>query len=126
MIMLAIASGMALLLGLVGIYGVISYSVAQRTREIGIRVALGAEHGTVRRMFVRHGAILASAGLLIGFTVAVLLTRWMSSLLYGVEALDPITYAAVGMVLLLATLLASYVPARRATTVDPSVALRSE
>jgi predicted permease len=126
MIMLAIASGMALLLGLVGIYGVISYSVAQRTREIGIRVALGAEHGAVRRMFVRHGVILASVGLLIGFTAAVLLTRWMSALLYGVEAVDPITYAAVGMVLLLATLLASYVPARRATTVDPSVALRSE
>jgi predicted permease len=126
MIMLGIASGMALLLGLVGIYGVISYSVAQRTREIGIRVALGAEHGAVCRMFVRHGAILAAAGLAIGLIAAVVLTEWMSSLLFGVQATDPITYAALGLVLLAATLLASYVPARRATAVDPATALRSE
>jgi predicted permease len=126
MIMLGIASAMALLLGLVGIYGVISYSVSQRTREIGIRVALGAEHGAVRRMFVRHGAILAAAGLAIGLTAALLMTQWMSSLLFGVQAIDPVTYAAVGVLLLLATVLASYIPARRATAVDPATTLRSE
>jgi putative ABC transport system permease protein len=126
MIMLAIASAMALLLGLVGIYGVISYSVAQRTREIGIRVALGAEHTAVQGMFVRHGLVLAAAGLAIGFGAAAALTRWMSSLLFGVTARDPMTYAAVGLVLTLATLLASWVPARRATAVDPATALRAE
>jgi predicted permease len=126
LVMLGIASAMALLLGLVGIYGVISYSVAQRTREIGIRMALGAEQGEVRRMFLKHGLLLTAAGLSIGFGVAVMLTRWMSSLLFGVTAADPITYAAVGLVLMGATLLASYIPARRATAIDPARALRAE
>jgi predicted permease len=126
LVMLGIASAMALLLGLVGIYGVISYSVAQRTREIGIRMALGAEHGDVRRMFVKHGLLLAVVGLAIGFGVAVALTRWMSSLLFGVAAIDPMTYAAVALVLTSATLLASYMPARRATVIDPARALRAE
>jgi ABC-type antimicrobial peptide transport system permease subunit len=124
--MLGIASAMALLLGLVGIYGVISYSVAQRTKEIGIRMALGAEHSEVRRMFVKHGLLLAVVGLAIGFGVAVALTRWMSSLLFGVAAIDPMTYAAVALVLTSATLLASYMPARRATVIDPARALRAE
>ena len=126
LVMLGIASAMALLLGLVGIYGVISYSVAQRTREIGIRMALGAEHAEVRRMFVRHGLLLTAVGLALGFGVAAALTRWMSSLLFGVTAMDPVTYAAVGLVLTSATLLASYMPARRATVIDPARALRAE
>ncbi len=126
MIMLGIASAMALLLALVGIYAVISYSVAQRTREIGIRIALGAEVGTVRGMFVRHGAVLAGTGLAIGFPAAAALTGWMSSLLFGVASMDPMTYAAVGLVLTAATLLASYLPAHRATAVDPATALRAE
>jgi ABC-type antimicrobial peptide transport system permease subunit len=124
--MLGIASLMALVLALVGIYGVISYSVAQRTREIGIRMALGAEHGQVRRIFVGHGLLLSVAGLAIGFGVAVGLTRWMASLLFGVTAVDPETYIAVGLVLTSATLLASYIPARRATAIDPGKALRAE
>jgi ABC-type antimicrobial peptide transport system permease subunit len=124
--MLGIASAMALLLGLVGIYGVISYSVAQRTREIGIRMALGAEHGEVRWMFVKHGLLLTVAGVAIGAGAAVALTRWMSSLLFGVTAIDPMTYAAVGLVLTSAALLASYMPARRATVIDPARALRAE
>jgi predicted permease len=126
LVMLGIASAMALLLGLVGIYGVISYSVAQRTREIGIRMALGAEHGEVRWMFVKHGLLLTVGGLAIGVGAAVALTRWMSSLLFGVTAIDPMTYAAVGLVLTSAALLASYLPARRATVIDPARALRAE
>ena len=126
LVMLGIASAIALLLGLVGIYGAISYSVGQRTREIGIRMALGAEHGEVRWMFVRHGLVLTVAGLSIGAGATVALTRWMSSLLFGVTAIDPLTYAAVGLVLTSAALLASYMPARRATTIDPARALRAE
>ncbi len=126
LVMLGIASAIALLLGLVGIYGAISYSVGQRTREIGIRMALGAEHGEVRWMFVRHGLVLTVAGLSIGAGATVALTRWMSSLLFGVTAADPLTYAAVGLVLTSAALLASYMPARRATTIDPARALRAE
>ena len=109
-----------------GIYGVISYSVAQRTKEIGIRMALGAEHGEVRGMFVKHGLLLSVAGLAIGFGASVALTRWRASLLFGVTAIDPATYAAVGLVLAAATLLASYMPARRATAIDPARALRAE
>jgi len=126
LVMLGIASAIALLLGLVGIYGAISYSVGQRTREIGIRMALGAEHGEVRWMFVRHGLVLTVAGLSIGAGATVALTRWMSSLLFGVAAIAPLTYAAVGLVLPSAALLASYMPARRATTIDPARALRAE
>ena len=126
LVMLGIASAIALLLGLVGIYGAISYSVGQRTREIGIRMALGAEHGEVRWMFVRHGLLLTVAGLSLGAGATVALTRWMSSLLFGVTAIDPLTYAAVGLVLTSAALLASYMPARRATTIDPARALRAE
>jgi predicted lysophospholipase L1 biosynthesis ABC-type transport system permease subunit len=124
--LLGIASAMALLLGLVGIYGVISYSVSQRTREIGIRMALGAEDREVRGMFVRHAFLLTAVGVAIGVGAAVALTRAMSSLLFEVNPVDPITYAAVAAILVAAALLASYLPARRATAVDPARALRAE
>lgn len=126
LVMLTIASGMALLLGLVGIYGVISYSVSQRTREIGIRIALGAPQGKVRQMFVRQGLLLAAIGVASGLAAALALTRMMAALLFEVSPLDPATYGAVSAVLLTAALLASYFPARKATNVDPSDALRVE
>jgi ABC-type antimicrobial peptide transport system permease subunit len=117
---------MALVLGVAGIYGVISYSVSQRTREIGIRVALGAQAAAVRRMFVTHGVALAGVGVAIGLTAAFGLMRIMSSLLFEVSPVDPWTYGIVSLTLLAATVLASYVPAVRATAVDPLEALRSE
>lgn len=126
LVMLAIAGGMALLLGLVGIYGVISYSVSQRTREIGIRMALGAQHRTVRRMFVKHGLTLTATGVGIGLLAAAGLMRLLRSLLFEVSPVDPLTYVAVPVVLALAALLASYLPARKATTIDPVDALRAE
>lgn len=126
LVMLAIASGMALLLGLVGIYGVISYSVSQRTREIGIRVALGAEPSAVRAMFVRHGLILTGIGLACGMAVAMGATRLMKSLLFEVSPVDPATYSAVAILLLAAASLAAYIPARRATRIEASEALRME
>ena len=116
----------AALLGVAGIYGVISYSVSQRTREIGIRIALGAQTETVRRMFVRHGLTLAGIGVAIGLAVAFGTMRLMSSLLFEVSPVDPLTYAAVSLTLTAAVVLASYVPARRATAIDPIEALRSE
>jgi ABC-type antimicrobial peptide transport system permease subunit len=117
---------MALVLGVIGIYGVISYAVSQRTREIGIRLALGAQRGELKRMFVRNGLVLTGAGMAIGLLGAVALTRLMSSLLFGVSPLDPATYVVVPVVLGLASLLASYLPASRAATVDPVDALRAE
>jgi ABC-type antimicrobial peptide transport system permease subunit len=126
LVMLAIAASMALLLGVVGIYGVIAYVVSQRRREIGIRAALGAQHGELKRIFVRHGLALAGVGVAIGLGAAAGLTRLMSTLLYGISPLDPITYAVVPVILVIATLLASYLPARRAASVDPVEALRSE
>jgi ABC-type antimicrobial peptide transport system permease subunit len=126
LVMLAIAGVMALLLGVVGIYGVIAYSVSQRTREIGIRMALGAEAGGLQRMFVRHGLLLAGIGTILGLGVAGGVTRLMSSLLFGITALDPMTYAIVPAFLIGAAVLASYLPARRATEVDPVEALRCE
>jgi ABC-type antimicrobial peptide transport system permease subunit len=115
-----------LLLGIVGIYGVIAYAVSQRTREIGIRTALGAPPAGLSRMFVRQGLRLAGIGAAIGLLAAAALTRLMSSLLFGVKPLDPLTYAAVSAVLMLAAALASYFPARRATAIDPIEALRTE
>ena len=126
LVMLGIAGGMALLLGVAGIYGVISYSVSQRTREIGIRIALGAQGHAVTRMFVAHGLTLAGVGVTIGLTAAFGIMRLMSSLLFEVSPVDPLTYAMVSLTLIAATVLASYVPAVRATAVDPIEALRSE
>jgi len=126
LVLLAIAGAMALILGIVGIYGVIAYAVTQRTREIGIRMALGAEPAGLRQMFVRHGLLLAGIGAVIGLGAAAGLTRLMSTLLFGVAALDPLTYLGVATILIAAAALASYVPARRATKVDPLEALRAE
>jgi len=126
LVMLAIAAGVALVLGVVGIYGVISFAVAQRTREIGIRIALGAQQREVKRMFLRYGLVMSGVGVAFGLIAAVAITRWMTSLLFGVSPLDPTTYAAVSLVLMTAATLASYVPAHRATAVDPVEALRAE
>jgi predicted permease len=126
LVMLAIAGAMALLLGVVGIYGVIAYAVSQRRREIGIRIALGAPAAGLQRMFVRHGLLLAIIGAALGLAAAAGLTRLVESLLFGVKALDPATYAAVAVLLIGAAALASYLPARRATAVDPMEALRIE
>jgi predicted permease len=126
LVMLAIAGTMALLLGVAGIYGVISYSVSQRTREIGIRMALGAQRQEVTRMFVRYGLNLAAIGIVCGLVAAVALTRVMASLLFEVSPMDPFTYAAVCASLAAAAMLASYVPALRATGVNPVTALRAE
>jgi putative ABC transport system permease protein len=126
LVMLAIAGGMALVLGIVGIYGVIACAVSQRTREIGIRIALGAQPGSLLRMYVRHGLKLAGIGAVLGLAAASGLTRLMSSLLFGVKALDPLTYAVVSALLIAAAVLASYLPARRAMAVDPVEALRAE
>jgi len=126
LVLLAIAGGMALLLGLIGIYGVISYSVSQRTREIGIRLALGAPLQNLTKMFVRYGLILSGVGVAFGLTGALGLTRLMKSVLYDVSPSDPLTYAGVSAGLVLAATLASYLPARRATKVDPVEALRAE
>ncbi len=126
LVMLAVAAAVALVLGLVGIYGVIAYAVSQRTREIGIRLALGAQPGELKRMFVRYGLVLAAIGVVFGLGAAAGVSRLMSSLLYGIDPLDPLTYAAVPLVLVLAAALASYLPARRVSGVDPIEALRTE
>jgi predicted permease len=126
LLMLAIAGTMALLLGMGGIYGVISYAVSQRRREIGIRLALGAPLPAVRRLFVRRGLVMGAAGLIAGLAGAVAVTRLMKSLLYGVTPLDPITFAAMPVVLAAAAALASYLPARAATTVNPVETMRAE
>jgi putative ABC transport system permease protein len=126
LVMLAIAGGMALLLGVVGIYGVIAYVVSQRTREIGIRLALGAEPRQLGNVFLLHGLTLSAAGALIGLFAAMAVGRSLSSLLYGVGPLDPAAYvAAIGVIITAATL-ASYVPARRAAAIDPIDTLRAE
>jgi ABC-type antimicrobial peptide transport system permease subunit len=126
LVMLAVAGGMALLLGIVGIYGVISYSVSQRTREMGIRIALGAPQAALQGMVVRHGMLLAAIGVAIGLGSAVALTRILASLLFEISPVDPLTYSAVSAVLLAAAAAASYVPAHRASRVNPVVALRAE
>ncbi len=126
LVMLAIAGVTALLVGVVGIYGVISYSVSQRTREIGIRLALGAQVREVTGMFVRHGLLLSGIGAACGLVAAFLLTRLMKSILFDVSPADPLTYTAVCAGLIFAAMLASYLPARKAAAVDPSEALRAE
>ncbi len=126
MVLLGAFASLALILAAVGIYGVISYSVVQRTREIGIRMALGAAQQDVLKMIVRNGLILTSIGIAIGVTAAMVLTRLMTSLLFGISPTDPVTFAGIGLLILAVAILASYVPARRASKVDPMIALRYE
>jgi predicted permease len=126
LVMLAVAGGMALLLGIVGIYGVISYSVSQRTREIGIRMALGAERQSITAMFVRNGLWLTGIGIVCGLVAAFATMRLMSSLLFNVSPVDPVTYATITAGVLATALLACYLPSRRAATVEPVHALRTD
>jgi predicted permease len=126
LVVLGIAGVMALVLGLIGIYGVIAFAVSQRTREIGIRLALGAQTREVRNMFVRHGLVLCAVGIAIGLGAAVGLTRLMTAVLFGVAPIDGLTFAAVPVALLAAAALSCYIPARRASTVDPVEAMRTE
>jgi predicted permease len=126
LVMLAIAGGMALALGLLGIYGVLAYVVSQRSREIGIRLALGAQPHEVRKMFLRHGLVLAGVGIAVGLVAALAVTRLMSSLLFGIAPTDPTAYAVALAVILAAAALASYLPARRAAAIDPVETLKAE
>ena len=126
MSLLGTASAIALALGLVGIYGVVSYVVSQRTREIGVRLALGATGPSVRGMVVRHGVLLAVIGVAIGLVASAALSSVMATLLYGVRAIDPVTYVAMAVVLVAVSVVATWIPASRAAGVDPASALRSE
>jgi ABC-type antimicrobial peptide transport system permease subunit len=124
--MLAIAAATALGLGIVGLYGVLSYAVSQRRREITIRLALGARQRDVTLRFARHGVVLAAIGVAVGLGAAVGVTRLMSSLLFNVRAVDPLTYAAVALILVAVAALASYLPARRAAAIEPLETLTAE
>jgi ABC-type antimicrobial peptide transport system permease subunit len=126
MLMVSIAATLALVLGAVGLYGVLSYRVSRRAKEIGVRMALGAEAGTVRRMFVWQGTRVALIGVAAGALAAAALTKYVQTLLFGVERLDLVAFAGMSAVMVVVALLASYFPARRASRVDPLVALRSE
>jgi predicted permease len=126
MVMLTVFAAIALLLASVGVYGVVAYGVSERRREFGIRLALGAERAAVARLVVWQGTILAMSGSAIGFLAAVLVAKAIESLLYGVKASDPPSFAGAVGLLVAVALFASYIPARRAASVDPAITLRSE
>jgi putative ABC transport system permease protein len=123
---LALAGGMAQLLGIVGLYGVIAYSVSQRTHELGVRMALGAQRRDVLKLGLAQGTVLTLIGVSVGVGSASAATRFLSTLLYGVEPDDALTFTVVASLLIVVSLLASYIPAQRAAKVDPMVALRYE
>ena len=126
LVMLGIAAAMALALGIIGIYGVIPYAVSQRTREIGIRMALGAQKRELRLMFVRSALALTGIGVIVGLAAAAVVAQLMRTLLYGVSPLDPLSFAVVPLILVLAAALASFLPASRATAINPVEALKAE
>jgi putative ABC transport system permease protein len=126
MLLLSIFAGAALVLAAIGLYGVISYSVAQRTRELGIRIALGAQRSDVLRLILRQGMAVVAAGVIVGLTASFGVTRWIASLLYGISASDPVTFFLLSAVLVIVALIACWLPARRASAVDPIVALHAE
>jgi ABC-type antimicrobial peptide transport system permease subunit len=126
MLTLGVVAGLALLLGAIGLYGVLSYVVAERTREIGVRMALGATASAVRRMVVSQGARVVVLGAVIGVAVALASTRVLGSLLFGVKPVDPIVFAAMSAMMVVIGGLASYIPARRASSVNPIESLRSD
>jgi ABC-type antimicrobial peptide transport system permease subunit len=126
MLLLSLFAGLALALGAIGTYGLMAYQVSQGRRELGIRLALGASPARVLGFVLREGMAVALAGAGVGLAAAFVLARGMASLLFGVSAFDPLTFASVPLLLLLAALLACYLPARRAAAVDPAATLRSE
>jgi len=123
---MAVLAVVALVLAVVGVYGVMAYSISQRTREMGIRIALGAGRSNVRALVMRQGSMLAGVGIVIGIGIALLVTRSLATFLFGVSPFDPVVFTGVALLLLLASMGATYLPARRATQVDPIEALRAE